>query len=72
MINARNTYSYDDEIKPTPSICEVFLEAERQPFDDHLKDEDDCVRLVHILQDSFEKPALGVVQIDVFNSLIEK
>lgn len=42
------TYHDDDEIKPTPSICEIFGKSKRQPFDQHFEQEDYCEEFVHI------------------------
>lgn len=45
------TYHYNDKIQPTPCICEVDFEAERQPFDQHLQEKNYRKYSVHIVKD---------------------
>jgi len=61
------TYCDDDEVQPTPGVCEVLLEAVRRLFDQHLNDEDHRERTIHLLHRSLQHPPL--LQIFVLDRL---
>lgn len=60
-------YHDDDEIEPAPGVREVVLEAERQPLDEHLDEEDDGEDTVHVVQDVLKDGPFR--QVDVLESL---
>lgn len=63
----RSGYHDDDEIQPAPGVGEVFLEAERQPLDQHLDEEDDSEDAVHVVEDVLQDRPLR--QVDIFERL---
>jgi hypothetical protein len=50
-VKVMSTHHDDDEVKPAPGVSEIRFEAERQPFDQHLEEEDDGEDTVHVIQD---------------------
>ena len=44
-----NTYHYNDKVKPTPSIGEVFDKTKGEPFDTHFKEKDHSKNSVHVV-----------------------
>lgn len=46
----RCTYVHNEEVQPTPSVGEVFDETIRDPFQQHLQDEDVRENPVRVLQ----------------------
>lgn len=62
-----HSYSDNDEVKPTPGVCEVLLEAIGSPFSQHFKNKNDRKRFVHHLQNMSESPSF--LDIHVFDCL---
>lgn len=55
------TYVNDEEIQPAPGVCEVGLEAIRNPLEQHLYDEDVSEDFVCVLQNDLNRsPSLNV------------
>lgn len=52
------TYIYDQEVQPAPVVGKVFLEAIRNPLEEHLQHKDVGEHLVGRLQHHFHKPPL--------------
>jgi hypothetical protein len=44
------THHYDNKIKPTPCVCEIFGKTKRKELDQHLKKEDNGENSVHVVQ----------------------
>lgn len=44
-----NTYTYNDEVKPTPGICEITVQAISYPFQKHLHEKDVSKYFISIL-----------------------
>lgn len=61
------SYHDNDEVEPTPGVGEVHLEAEGQPLDQHLQEEDDSEDSVHVVEDILKNGSLG--KVDIFKSL---
>ena len=63
----RETYINNEEVKPAPSICEIFGEPIRHPLQQHLQDEDVGEDFVCKLQHSLDRPFL--LNVGVFKGL---
>lgn len=63
-----DTYTYNEEIKPTPSIGEIFSEAISHPFQKHLQEKDVEEKYICIFQYDFY--GLSLSKVDVFKDLV--
>lgn len=57
------TYIYDEKVKPAPVVGEVFLEAVRDPLEEHLQHKDVWEHLVGRLQHHLHEFSLLYVDI---------
>ena len=63
-------YHDNDEIKPAPSVCEIFDKAQGQPFHAHLQEEDHSKYTVHVVQDVLQ--GRSIFQVYILKSLKKK
>ena len=61
------THRDDNEVQPAPGVGKVLLEAICTLFDDHLQEEDDRKRLVHVLEHLLQRRPF--LDMHVFNGL---
>lgn len=61
------TYVHDEKVQPAPVVGEVFLEAIRNPLEEHLQHEDVGEHLVGRLQHQLDD--FSLLDVDVFKCL---
>ena len=57
------SYHNNDEIQPTPRICEVFHKSQCKPLHTHLEEKGNGEYSVHVIKDILQNRSVGKMDI---------